>query len=225
MKASMSPDVTDTTTAATMRVLVVSDSRIFREGLTQALGSHDGFDVHAVSPAGHSWTAGAAGPDVLLLDIATRASVALLRELVADLPEVPVLALGVVEDEGDVLAFAESGVSGYITRDQSVDDLARALKDVGSGGAPCSPRTARMLLRRVRTMAAERPDATPVANLTARERQILALMGDGLSNKQIGQRLCIELTTVKNHVHHILSKLGAGRHGEAVALAGRHLSR
>jgi len=202
-----------------IRVLICSDVRIYREGLAEVLERRSGITV--VGTSSGAWESlaqvRALGVDLVLLDMSTAESVAILRELAGGARETQVVALGVAETEAEVVAYAKAGVSGYVTREQALDDLVKAIVAVARGEAPCSPRAAAMLLHHVSAVADlqhERP--APAARLTEREREILALIRAGLSNKQIGQRLCIELPTVKNHVHNILEKLGvSGRHEAA----------
>jgi DNA-binding NarL/FixJ family response regulator len=171
-------------------------------------------------------SARALAPDATLLDLTTSDSLAVMRRLANEVPESRVVALAVPEDEAAVIACAEAGVAAFLTRDQSVEDLLETLASVARGEARVSPKLAAMLLRRVTALAAERP-APPGqhsrrARLTRREHQVLRLLDEGLSNKEIAQRLCIELPTVKNHVHRILEKLAVHRRAEAVAwLHGR----
>ncbi len=205
-----------------MRLVICSDVRIFREGLAEVLGARDGIDVVSAVCEGEECLrdARALAPDVVLLDMATAGSVAFLRELRRSVPATAVVALGVRETEDEVVACAEAGVAGYVTREHAVGDLIEALEALARGEALCPPRAAAMLLRRVSALAAERRPATSgVEELTNREREILNLICDGLSNKQIGHSLHIELPTVKNHVHNILEKLQVVGRREAAALA------
>ena len=118
-----------------------------------------------------------------------------------------------------MIAFAEAGVAAYVTLDDPLDTLLRAIRDVALGDATFSPRIAGMVLRRVASLATERERSSRrVVHLTRREVEILELVGEGLTNKEIAAALSIELPTVKNHVHHILEKLGAGSRARAIAL-------
>jgi DNA-binding NarL/FixJ family response regulator len=168
----------------------------------------------------------ALAPDATLLDLMTPDSLAVIRKLACEVPESRVVALAVPEDEEAVIACAEAGVAALLTRDQSIDDLLETLAGVARGEARVSPKLAAMLLRRVTALAAQRPASPGLrarrARLTRREHEVLRLLDEGLSNKEIAQRLCIELPTVKNHVHRILEKLAVHRRAEAVAwLHGR----
>ncbi|HEX7241600.1 MAG TPA: response regulator transcription factor, partial [Longimicrobiaceae bacterium] len=126
----------------------------------------------------------------------------------------------IVETEDVVLACAEAGVSGYVSRGASLDDLVGALRSVARGELVCSPHIAGSLFRRVAALS-ERREASPAAVLTPREREILGLIDQGLSNKEISRRLRIELSTVKNHVHNLLEKLQVSRRGAAAACLRR----
>jgi DNA-binding NarL/FixJ family response regulator len=202
-----------------IRTLICSEVRIYREGLAEVLERRSGITVVGTSCGAWESLAQvrALGVDVVLLDMSTAESVAILRELSRGVRETRVVALGVGETVAEVVAYAEAGVAGYVTREQALDDLVAAIVAVARGEASCSPRAAAMLLQHVSALAdiqQEHPAAS--VHLTGREREILALIRAGLSNKEIGRRLCIELPTVKNHVHNILEKLGvSGRHEAA----------
>src|SRR2546421_13075479 len=121
------------------------------------------------------------------------------------------------EDHGDVLASAEAGAIAYVPREASLEDLVAVIECAVRGEAVCSPRVAGALLRRIAVLATDgRSDRVP-ARLTKREREIMGLIDEGLSNKEIAKRLRIEVATVKNHVHNILEKLQVHRRGEAAA--------
>jgi two-component system nitrate/nitrite response regulator NarL len=202
-----------------IRVLICSDVRIYREGLAEVLAHRPGVAVVATSAGGRDSLERVRelGADVVLLDTSASGSLDVLRELTAGAPHAKVVALGVSESEPDVVAYAEAGVAGYVTREQAVDDLIEAVVAVARGEAACTPRAAAMLMHRVSALAGQ-PNGNVGRSvaLTHREREILGLIRDGLSNKEISSRLWIELPTVKNHVHNILEKLGvSGRHEAA----------
>jgi len=110
------------------------------------------------------------------------------------------------------------GIAGFVTSEASVAELVAAIESVARGESLCSPSVVAALLRRLGSLARSWAEADPTQPLTRREREILELIDEGLSNKQIAQRLRIELPTVKNHVHNILGKLGVRRRAEAAAL-------
>jgi two-component system nitrate/nitrite response regulator NarL len=203
------------------RVLVVARMRFYRDGIAAALSADSRFEVVGcaadVSEAVASFDS--LRPDVVLLDLAGEDPPAHVRRLLERSPTARVVALGVTESEGDVLPLAEAGVAGYVTRDGSVEDLLATVESIADGETICSPRMAATLLRRVALLARQR-DASETGlerRLTSRELQIVALIDEGLSNKEIAIKLKIELPTVKNHVHHILEKLHVHRRGEAAA--------
>ena len=210
-----------------IRVLVVAGVRFYRDGIAAALSADPRFDVvGSVADVPEAAAAFASlEPDVVLLDLAGADPAAQVSKLLEASPSARVVALGVTEAEEDVLPLAEAGVAGYVTRDGSVDDLLATVESVASGETICSPHITATLLRRVAVLARDRraQEPNPERDLTSRERQIVALIDEGLSNKEIATRLRIELATVKNHVHHILTKLKAARRGQAAAmLRGEH---
>jgi DNA-binding NarL/FixJ family response regulator len=206
-----------------IRVFVVADIRLYREGLAQLLARERRFSI--VGSAARQDEALTrlldAQPEIVLLDMAMAGSVGSIRAIIEGAPHVKVVALAVAETDHDILACAEAGVAGYVSRDGSISDLIATIDSVVRGEALCSPRVAATLLQRVATLAAEHRTAATGASLTPRQREIVELIGQGLSNKEIARRLCIELSTVKNHVHSTLEKLGTHRRAEAVELLQR----
>jgi len=210
--------------SAIIRVLVVSDIRLYRDGLAQVFAHERRLAVvgaAADAPAAARMAA-EHSPDVALVDMAMPQSVAAVRGIAAIAPAVKVVALGIRENEQDLIACAEAGVSGYVPRAASVQDLVTVLEGVGRGELLCSAHTAATLWRRVAALAATTGGTTQEQTLTRREREIGTLLEAGLSNKDIATRLGIEVATVKNHVHNLLEKLEVHRRGQAVArLQGR----
>lgn len=206
-----------------IRILIVAEIRLYREGLALALAQQRGLAVTGAVPAVHEAldVIPTLEPDIVLLDMIGPDALAGVQLIVDARPETRVVALGVANAEQDLIACAEAGVAGYVLRDASVDDLAATVQCAARGELRCSPRMAASLLRRVARLAADRDDAQCVA-LTRREDEILVLIDQGLSNKEIAARLFIEVPTVKNHVHNILEKLGARRRSEAAAKMRRH---
>lgn len=207
---------------AGIRVLVVAEVRLYREGLAAVLGGEDHIEVVGAAPTTPP-DAGVLRPDVVLVDVAGADDLGAVRDLRTAVPAAQVIALAVPDREGAVVACAEAGVSGYVTRDQSVEDVVAAVEAVARGEMICSPRMAAMLVRRVAALAEHpAPTAAPPPRLTARELEIVALIDQGLSNKQIARRLSIEVATVKNHVHNVLKKLHVDRRQEAAARVRAH---
>jgi DNA-binding NarL/FixJ family response regulator len=206
--------------AAAPRVLVATPVRLYREGIVRFLDA--AVEVVVVgSTTGPAETLAHAlelTPDVVLLDMALADSRDTVRALRRTMPRIAVVALALAESEEDVLGCAEVGISAYVPNDSSLEELVVTVRRAARGEAVCPPRIVAGLFRRVAVLSApDRPARDERAPLTTRERQVLRLVDAGLSNKQIGRELHIELATVKNHVHSILHKLGATSRGEAAA--------
>ena len=205
-----------------IRVLVISSICLYREGLTTMLDRFDTIDVLGsaadVAEALGRCEAAERAPDVVLVDTISADAERRIRSIVCDLPGAHVLALTVPNRESDILALTEVGIDGFVTADASVDELVASIDSVARGEALCSPSVVAALMRRLADLSRERQPLARRAPLTTREWEILELIETGLSNKQIAVRLHIELATVKNHVHHILTKLGVNRRTEAAAL-------
>lgn len=200
-------------------VVIVAPVRLFRDGLEQVLAGRGRLVLASTASRGealHALTNGSAG--TVLVDMAMPAALDTVRAIARRCPEADIVALGVPDAEADVIACAEAGAAGYVSREGSLEDLISALDSVSRGELLCPPRIAAGLRRRVAALAAARAPVTPLGNLTRREAEVAGLIDAGLSNKQIAQRLCIEVPTVKNHVHNILEKLQVHRRGEAAAV-------
>jgi DNA-binding NarL/FixJ family response regulator len=206
--------------AGGIRVLVVDDIRVCRDGLTELLGRQPFVAAAVGAPdvaAGLRLVRGG-GFQVVLLNMAAAGSLVGCRELVASAMAVPVVALAVSGSYDEVVACAEAGVSGYLLRDQPPAELVDVVARVARGETYCPPRVAAALIRRVGTLSVERRASAGPGRLTPREREILDLIEQGMSNKEIARELTIEVRTVKNHVHNLLEKLQVSRRGEAAAL-------
>ena len=202
-----------------IRVLIACDIRLYREGLSLHLARQEQFGVVGSASTREEThrLALELAPDVVLLDMAMHESFEIVHELRGAVPDTRVLALTIPEADGAVIACAEAGVAGFVTREASLSDLVDAISSAARGEACMSPRAAAALLRRVSALAADRPPVPTRGELTAREREIVELVAVGLSNKAIAARLHVELATVKNHVHNILDKLQVHRRGEIAA--------
>lgn len=185
------------------RVCILAQVRFFREGLAQALESEDGVRVVSTATRLDEAVAGIVEhrADLALVDMAMRESLEALRALVASFAGVRVIALGAPEEERRTMTGAELAPAGYVPAEGSLQDLLEAIRHAGARPTP----------------AAERHQTLAHPPLTAREVQILALIDEGYSNKEIAQLLYIEVPTVKNHVHHILTKLQVHRRSQAAA--------
>ena len=200
------------------RVYIASQVRLYRETLAASLAGHGGLRVAGSG----SWAEAldqlaTLRPEVLLLDLAASDSLSVPRRAQLICPSIRVVAFAVINVDADVLACAEAGICGYVAQDGSVADVVETVLRAVSGELICSPRVAALLFRRVASLAAGGGVGQVEAPLTAREREIAALLAHGLSNKHIARRLCLANATVKNHVHNILEKLKLKRRGEVGA--------
>jgi DNA-binding NarL/FixJ family response regulator len=202
-----------------VRVFVATHVCLYREALTDVLARERALEIVGACGERAEILARVAEvkPDVVLLDPAAAESLDLIRELSAPVATVKIVALAASEDEHDVVAYAEAGVSGFVAREDSVADLVATILRAAKGELICTPEMAGALLRRVTLLAAERPADSLAEPLTPRELEVALLVDQGLSNKQIAVRLQLEVPTVKHHVHHILQKLGATSRTQAVA--------
>jgi DNA-binding NarL/FixJ family response regulator len=202
-------------------VLIVDDSTLYREYLAGVVAAHG-----MVNP-GVAWDLPSlitaienTRPRVILLNVATRDSAMLLRQALKLSPSVRVIVLDLSEDdELEIVACAEAGVAGYHLRTESLGDLLVLIRKVAAGESLCSPRVSAILLRRLSALASQRQPADKELVLTAREAQVLKMLELGLSNRDIAEKLCIAVHTVKNHVHSLLTKLGVSTRAQAAALS------
>jgi two-component system nitrate/nitrite response regulator NarL len=205
-------------------VVLIARVRFYREGLAELFDSRPNFTVAATASDMADGVARVRelAPDVALVAPDPAAGLP-MRELVEAAPGTRVVIIGVGDDDPAVVPLAEAGVAGYVTTDASAAEVVDVVERAARGEAPCPPRITATLLQRVATMAREQGPGPRHAALTAREHEIVALIDQGLSNKEIASGLRIEVPTVKNHVHNILEKLNVTRRGEAAAIVRRHL--
>lgn len=199
-------------------IAVLSDVRLYREGVVSSLSTHARIRVVGSGAVSADALADmtALKPEAIVLDMTAAHSAEFVRSLRALLPDIPIIAFAVSEVDTEVLACAEAGVAAYVGPDSSADDLADAVERALRGELLCSARTAAALFRQVGVLAQARPQLESAA-LTRRETEILGLIEQGLSNKEIARELQIGGATVKNHVHSVLTKLSVRRRGEAAA--------
>jgi len=204
----------------TTRVFILSDVRLFRDGLTQLLLRDT---VVAVVGAASARDAGALiaklRPDVVLLDATLLSGPDREQRLREVVRGSKIVAFAIGESDADVIACAEIGVSAFVNRDGSHRDLLAAIDQARRGEFPISPRHASVLLGCIAELAEIRSRTLATAKLTRREREIVPLIERGLSNKEIARQLAVESSTIKNHVHNILTKLQLCRRGEITAQA------
>lgn len=199
-----------------LRVAVVSEIRLYRDGLARVLSALDDIgDVLAFETASDCLAVTErTPPDVVLLDMAAACSDAAARLLAKRLDDASIVAIAVPETEPRVLACVEAGVTGYVPREGSIDDLVAAIRMSAQGQAICSPGIAASLMRRLAVL--NRKESAE-SELTTRELEIAGYVARGMTNRDIAGCLGIELCTVKNHVHNMLEKLGGTRRVDIAA--------
>jgi DNA-binding NarL/FixJ family response regulator len=165
-------------------------------------------------------------PDVILLDLCVpgREGLEGAKRIRAVYAGARILMMGLACIESDVLACIEAGAAGCVSREASVEDLLNNIQAAVSGEVLCSPRVAGLLCSSIAEAhrKGKLRQLLGLPNLTRREREVTALIADGLSNKEIATRLRIEVQTVKNHIHNILDKLKLNGRREAAAYAKQH---
>lgn len=188
-----------------LQVLVVSDVKIHRDALVAALNGCQGICATgrtSVHPAGLA-AADCSFNSVMVVDVAAQCGLEAIMILRRQGLEIPIIALGVRPDSKQVILCAEAGAAGYLCADASLQDLIDTIDNVLAGRLVCPPKVAFDLFRKIGAARAAPPAG---AELTPREQEVLRLMGSGQSNKEIARGLGIAVSTVKNHVHHILEK-------------------
>jgi two-component system, NarL family, nitrate/nitrite response regulator NarL len=208
------------------RVFIVSDVRLCREGLALSLASRQSVGVVGSASAAEALQRVAlVQPDVVVLGAEVDPALDLPRRLRERAPGVKTIAIAASDAEQDLLAWAEAGASAYAGPDCSADDLVDIVHQVLRGELVCPPRLTALLFGRIAALSAGQVRESAGAALTQREREIVPLLEEGLSNKEIARRLTIGSATVKNHVHNILEKLQVSRRGEISARLRRSRGR
>jgi NarL family two-component system response regulator LiaR len=201
-------------------VILVDDHMMVRRGLATFLMVYDDLELVGEAASGEDaiQLCAQVSPDVALMDIVmpdmdgVTATQAIRRQF----PEVQVIALTSFKDKGLVQNALQAGAIGYLLKDVSADELAQAIRAAHAGRTTLSPEAAQALAQ-----SFGRPPI-PGQDLTEREREVLALLVEGMNNTQIADRLVVSPSTIKSHVSHILAKLGVASRTEAAALAVRH---
>jgi NarL family two-component system response regulator LiaR len=205
----------------TLRVMLVDDHAVVRSGLSAFLAAYDDLELVGEAATGERAVALCqhARPDVVLMDLMMpgMGGVAATQAIRQRYPEIQVIALTSFKEKEWVAGALKAGAIGYLLKDVSADDLARAIRAAAAGKPTLAPEAAQVLIQSTRAPADE-----PGFDLTDREREVLALMVDGLSNHQIAERLVLSVSTAKFHVSSILSKLHATTRAEAVSMALRN---
>lgn len=203
-------------------MFLVDDHEVVRRGVAALLDSED--DIEVIGEAGTAESAiariPALKPDVAVLDVRLPDGngVDVCREVRSRVPGLACLMLTSFADDDALFDAVMAGASGYVLKQIHGSDLVGAVRTVASGQSLLDPQTTASMLQRLREQAARKD---PLAALSEQERHILDLIGEGLTNRQIGERLFLAEKTVKNYVSNLLSKLNMQRRTQAAALAAR----
>jgi len=204
----------------TIQVLLVDDHNVVRSGLATFLRAYE--DLELVGEARNGLEAlhlcRAKQPDVILMDLMMPEmdGIAATRAILADYPEIKIIAMTSFEEEELVQGVLSAGAMSYLLKNVTADELARAIRDAVSGRSTLSPGAARVLVQ------ATRPAKQPPCDLTEREMEVLRQVVQGHSNRQIADALVISVATVKAHISSILAKLEVASRAEASAYALKH---
>jgi NarL family two-component system response regulator LiaR len=206
-----------------VRLLVVDDHPVVREGLRSFLGSRDGLEVVGEAGDGDAAVTAAEAllPDVVLLDLVLPGGggIEALPRLLAVSPAPKVIILTSFGADDQALAAVRAGASGWLGKDVPPSELESAIRTVHRGGSVLDPSVAGRVLAEVTSPSRQ---ADGLDQLTAREREVLALLGEGLSNRDLADRLFVSEKTVKSHVSAVLSKLHLSDRTQAALFAVRH---
>ncbi|MER5374854.1 response regulator transcription factor [Streptomyces sp. NPDC002553] len=206
-----------------IRVFLLDDHEVVRRGVHDLL--NDEPDITVVGEAANVEQAlgrvPALRPQVAVLDVRLPDGdgVTVCRELRSQMPELACLMLTSFDDEEALLDSIMAGASGYVLKQIQGTDLVSAVRTVAAGQSLLDPSATAKLMARLRQGPEPEPEADALPGLTDREREILALIGEGLTNRQIGQRLYLAEKTVKNHISRLLAKLGVERRIQAAVIA------
>jgi two-component system, NarL family, response regulator NreC len=210
----------------TIRVLIAEDHAIVREGIRLILERQDDMTVigEAVDGIAAVTLADELRPDVVCMDLNMPGidGMEATRRIRKAHPAVAVIALTVHGSDEYFFEMIKAGAAGYVLKGAASSDLVEAVRAAASGGSFLYPSLARKLVDDYVARAHEHEAADAVSNLSPREREILTLVAEGLSNKEIAERLVIGLSTVQTHYAHILDKLGLANRGELIKYAIRH---
>ncbi|MBW8907792.1 MAG: response regulator transcription factor [Mesorhizobium sp.] len=204
---------------APIRIAIVDDHPLFREGVTRSLAEIGGFElVGEGANADDAEQLARAAPDILLLDISMPGGgLKALGAILAARPQQKVVMLTVSEANADVAEALKVGARGYVLKGVGSKALAEILRDVADGQSYVSPILSARLLSDLLKPAGSKPD--PLSLLTAREADILKLVSEGLSNKEVAARLSLQEKTVKHHMTRVLAKLNVRNRTEAALVA------
>jgi DNA-binding NarL/FixJ family response regulator len=192
-------------------VAVIEDNRLVREGITALLNQVPDLRVVAGASSGNLALLSEKRPNVVLLDLGLRNgdSLRVAETVRREFPESRVIVMDLLPVHEDIMEFVHVGVSGFIMKDATLEDLVRTIRSVAEGAHVLPPQMTSTLFSQIArvAVASGRPEALNAVRMTTRERQVINLIAEGLGNKQIAARLHISIHTVKSHVRNVMEKL------------------
>ena len=206
-------------------LVLIDDNRLLREGLTAMIHSQPRFKVLAASADADEALEQVreAKPHVVLIDfgLEDHDSLSLTATVHKEVPEARVIVMGLLSTQGDVADYVRAGASGFIMKNASLEELFTTIRTVAAGGEVLPLALTTSLFEQIARRAAKLPLPVIIESvrLTNREQQVVALLGEGLSNKEIATRLHIAVHTVKSHVHNVLEKLALRSRLEVAAFS------
>ena len=211
-----------------IRVLIVDDQALIREGLETLLGLSPGIEVVGTARDGDEavWLVAERRPHVVLMDLRMPRcdGVEATYRIAQQWPDVRVIALTTYADDDSIFGVLEAGAMGYLTKDAGAQAIAQAIRTVHAGEALLDPAVQARVIRQLR--AGQPPASTPAPTLpdylTQREAEVLKLIAQGLNNREISERMVVTEATVKTHINNLFSKIGVRDRAQAVVYAMRH---
>lgn len=201
-----------------MNIVLLTPVRLLGDGLTACLAPRPDVTLLAVVQDMRSLERmlSAQDVDLVLIDVTQGVNLDEVRAVANRWPGLSLMALGLEEQRAEVIRCGRAGFGGYVARDASIDALCEAMNNATAGRLACSPEVSGGLLRALFRADGDFRQPSPDEALTRREGDVLQLIGDGLSNKEIARDLCVSVATIKHHVHNILEKLHVSRRAQAM---------
>ena len=196
-----------------IRILIIDDNRLLREGLKAMINAQRGMRVTATIGSGNNIVVSvrAKKPNVILFDMSLKnlGDLSVVGLLSKDHFESRIIGMGLIPTQSDVVEFVKAGASGFILKDATVKEFVRTIRDVAQGSKVLPPPLTGSLFAHVVEQATRggKGQVARAVRITKREREVLASIADGLSNKEIAVRLGVTVYTVKSHIHNIMEKL------------------
>lgn len=192
-------------------IALIEDNRLVREGIAALLNQQPDLSVVAAGSEQHASLLKEVNPRVVLLDFGLRDgdSLRVAEKVKKEFPESKVIVMDLLPVQEDIVEFVHVGVSGFITKDATLDDLVSTIRSVAEGASVLPPEMTRTLFSQIAAAAVARgrTEMLESVRMTPREREVIDLIAEGLSNKEIARRLDVGSHTVKSHVRNIMEKL------------------